>query len=145
MYTTICHELRHARKESLGTLVDQPFSLGRTSFLFCTVPVALARAVQLRTDGFSCCCYIINVHNHPSWATSRKEGIAWYFGRPMPSLWVSPLAFCLHDKINPKWSLGYDFWENSRRLSGAVRPRNSFFFLIVGEEWLFTKGVHHIQ
>ncbi len=24
------------------------------------------------------CCNIINVHNHPSWATSRKEGMAWY-------------------------------------------------------------------
>ncbi len=35
---------------------------------------------------FQPCCYIVNVHNHPSWAKSRKEGMAWYSSRPMPSL-----------------------------------------------------------
>jgi hypothetical protein len=52
----------------------------------------LTGAAQLRTLGISSCCYIINVNilnNHPSWATSRKEGMAWYSGRPMPSLWSS--------------------------------------------------------
>ncbi len=33
---------------------------------------------QLRADGISSCYYIINVHNQASWATSRKEGMAWY-------------------------------------------------------------------
>ncbi len=28
-------------------------------------------------------CYIINVHNHPSWATPRKESMAWYSSRPI--------------------------------------------------------------
>ncbi len=41
-------------------------------------------------DGISSCCYIVNVHNHPSWATSRKEGMAWYSCRPMPSLRLKP-------------------------------------------------------
>ncbi len=51
---------------------------GRTACLFPTVPAALTGAAQLRDDGTSSCCYIINVYNHPSWATSRKEGMAWY-------------------------------------------------------------------
>jgi hypothetical protein len=59
---------------------------GCTTCLFRTLPVALTGAAQLRADGISSCCYIINVHNHPSWATSRKEGMAWYSSRPMPSL-----------------------------------------------------------
>jgi hypothetical protein len=29
-------------------------------------PVALTGAAQLRADGISSCCYIVNVHNHPS-------------------------------------------------------------------------------
>jgi hypothetical protein len=33
-------------------------------------------------------CYIVNVHNHPWWATLRKEGMAWYSSRPMASLWM---------------------------------------------------------
>jgi len=28
---------------------------------------------------------MVNVHNHPSWAASRKEGMAWYSSRPLPS------------------------------------------------------------
>ncbi len=28
----------------------------------CTVPPALAAAAQLRADGISSCCYIVNVH-----------------------------------------------------------------------------------
>ncbi len=43
-----------------------------------TNPVALTGAAQLLSDEISSCCYIINVHNHPSWATSRKEVMAWY-------------------------------------------------------------------
>jgi hypothetical protein len=31
---------------------------------------------------------LLNVHKTPSWAVSRKEGKAWYSGRPMPSLWL---------------------------------------------------------
>jgi hypothetical protein len=30
----------------------------------------------------------LNVHKTPSWATSRNKGMAWYSGRPMPSLWL---------------------------------------------------------
>jgi len=49
------------------------------------IPVALTWAAQLRADGFSSCCYIVNVHSHPSRATSGKEGMAWYSSRPMPA------------------------------------------------------------
>jgi hypothetical protein len=63
---------------------------GRTACLFRTVPIAMTGAAQLRADAFSSCCYIINVHNHPSWATPRKESMAWYSSRPMPSLWFWP-------------------------------------------------------
>ncbi len=59
----------------------------RTACLSRTVPITLTKAAQLRADGISICCYIVNVHNHPSWATSHKEGTAWYSSRPMPSLW----------------------------------------------------------
>ncbi len=51
---------------------------GRTACLFRTIPVALTEAAQLRPDGISSSCYIyiaVNVHNHLSWATSRKEGM----------------------------------------------------------------------
>jgi hypothetical protein len=39
---------------------------GRAACLFRTIPVALTRAVQLRAEEISSCCYIINEHNHPS-------------------------------------------------------------------------------
>jgi hypothetical protein len=58
----------------------------RTACLFRTVPVALTGAARLRADGISICCYIVNVHNHPSWAASRKEGMGRNSSRPMPSL-----------------------------------------------------------
>jgi len=58
-----------------------------TSCLFRTIPVALTGAAQLRADGISSCSYIVNVNNHASWATSCKEGMAWYSSRPMLSLW----------------------------------------------------------
>ncbi len=48
-------------------------------------------------DGISTCCCIANVHNHPSWATPCKEGMAWYSSRPMHSLWLV-LRQCLHYK-----------------------------------------------
>ncbi len=32
---------------------------------------------------------LLNVHETPSWAMSRKEGMAWYSSKPMPSLWAS--------------------------------------------------------
>jgi hypothetical protein len=38
----------------------------RTACLFLTVQVALTGAAQLRADGISSCCCIVNVHNHPS-------------------------------------------------------------------------------
>jgi hypothetical protein len=60
---------------------------GRTVCLFRTVLVALTWAAQLRADGIYSCCYVVNVHNHPSWAMSHKEGMAWYSSRSMPSLW----------------------------------------------------------
>ncbi len=59
---------------------------GRTACLFRTVPVALTKAAQLRDDEISSCYFLVNVHNHPSWATSSKEGMAWYSSRPMPYL-----------------------------------------------------------
>ncbi len=31
--------------------------------------------------------WLLIVHKSPSWATSRKEDMAWYASRPMPSLW----------------------------------------------------------
>jgi hypothetical protein len=49
--------------------------------------VALTGAAQLRGDGISSCCCIINVNNHPSWATSGKEGMAWYSSKPTSSIW----------------------------------------------------------
>ncbi len=63
---------------------------GRIDCLFCTAPVALTWAAQLRVDGISSYCYIVNIHNHLSWATSRKEGMIWYSSRPMPSICPSP-------------------------------------------------------
>jgi hypothetical protein len=39
---------------------------GHTACLFHAVPVALTGAAQLRTYETSSCCYIVNVHNHPS-------------------------------------------------------------------------------
>ncbi len=56
---------------------------GRTACLFRTVPVALTGVAQLRANGSSSCCYMINEDNHPSWATSRKEGMTWYSSRPI--------------------------------------------------------------
>jgi hypothetical protein len=58
--------------------------MDRTAFLFRTVLVAVTGAAQLRADGIFSCCFIVNVHSHPSWATSRKEGMAWYSSIPMP-------------------------------------------------------------
>ncbi len=63
-------------------VTDGPYRLS-----FCAVPVALTGAAQLRAEGIPSCCHIKNVHNHPLWATSRKEGMACYSSRSMPSLW----------------------------------------------------------
>jgi len=49
-----------------------------TAYLFRIVPVALTGAAHLWADGISSYCSIVNVFNHPSWATSRKEGKVWY-------------------------------------------------------------------
>jgi hypothetical protein len=43
-----------------------PFGLFHAGIPFCTVPVALTGAVQLRADEISSCCYTVNEHNHPS-------------------------------------------------------------------------------
>ncbi len=51
--------------------------------------VALTGAAQLRADGISSCCYVVNIHNHPSWATSRKEAMVWYSSRPTMPTWHS--------------------------------------------------------
>ncbi len=68
---------------------------GRTNCLFHTL-LPFKGAAQLRADGISSCFYMVNVNNHPSWATSRKEGMAWYSSRPMmPSLWSRPITSCL--------------------------------------------------
>ncbi len=61
--------------------------MGHTACLFRTVPVALTGATQLRADGISSCCYIVNVHNHPSWATSCKNVMARCSSIPMSALW----------------------------------------------------------
>ncbi len=45
------------------SVMDEPTRLIRT---VVTVPVALAGAAQLRAEGISSCCYIVNVHNLPS-------------------------------------------------------------------------------
>jgi hypothetical protein len=37
---------------------------GHTVCLFHTVPVALTGAAQMREDGISSCCFIVNVHIH---------------------------------------------------------------------------------
>ncbi len=63
-------------------VMDGPY----TACLFRTVPNALTWAAHLLADGISSCCYTVNVKNHPSSATSREEGMAWYSCRPMPSL-----------------------------------------------------------
>ncbi len=60
---------------------------------------------QLRADRISSCYYIINVHNHPSWATSRKEGMAWYSSRPMPSLYSYPFPPFLLLVIGQLWKM----------------------------------------
>ncbi len=72
---------------------------GRTACLYRTIPVALTGAAQLRVDGISSCCYyIVNVHNHPSWAASRKECMGCYSIIPMPSLCIPPATplYCIH-------------------------------------------------
>ncbi len=62
---------------------------GHTARLFLTVPVALTEAAQLRADWIPSCCFRVNVHNHPSWATSSKKGMVWYSSSPMPYLFSS--------------------------------------------------------
>ncbi len=60
-----------------------------------SVPLRLPlQWLQLWAVGVSSCCYRVIVHNHPSWATSRKEGMAWYSTRPMPFLWPQHLVPC---------------------------------------------------
>ncbi len=78
---------------------------GRTACLFCTIAVALTGTAQLQADGISSCCYIVNVHNHLSWATSCKEGMAWYSSRPLPSLWYcpSPYMYIVHCTVSVLW------------------------------------------
>ncbi len=39
---------------------------------------------------------LLKVHKTSSWATSRKEDMAWYCCRPMPTLWSLPLGHINH-------------------------------------------------
>jgi hypothetical protein len=48
------------KSDPAGVILDVMDCLSRT------VPVALTGAAQVRADGISNCCYIINVHNRPS-------------------------------------------------------------------------------
>jgi hypothetical protein len=105
---------------------------GRTACLFRTVPVALTGAAQLRADGISSRCYIVNVHNHPSWATSRKEGMAWYSSRPICLFWLhgyavhaAPLAHLV-------------CWKTIRQRNISVNRANAQFHLAVAQ-YLFWK------
>jgi len=52
---------------------DGPY---RLPFLY-RILVALTGAAQLRAEGISSCCYIVNVPNHPSWATVCHAWKAW--------------------------------------------------------------------
>ena len=65
-------------EESDQTGVNSYVMDGPSVSLFNTVPVALTGASQLRADAISSCCFKAEVHNHPSWASSRKEGMAWH-------------------------------------------------------------------
>jgi hypothetical protein len=65
---------------------------------------------------------LLNVHKTPSWATSRKEGIAWYSSsRPMPSVW---LGLSLH-------------WPTGARFCDCLRL--SLQILQAGPHVMFTK------
>ncbi len=81
----------------------------RNARLFRTVSVALTGAV-----GIFSCCYIANLDNNPSRATSRKEGMGWCSSKPMPSLWRCPIE-CL--KIQ---TLLIRFFTNCKR-EGMLR------------------------
>ncbi len=70
-----------------GWLVESdPADVILFASLFRTVSVALPEAAQLRADGISSCCYIVNVHNHPSCATLWPGTLV---SRPTSSLWLS--------------------------------------------------------
>ncbi len=86
------------------TLVQPSFSVPYR------LPCQKLSTSHLRADGISSCCYIKNVHNHPSWDTSRKEGMAWYFSRPMTSLRSSILWAFL------KIHLLLEAWEGDEHL-----------------------------
>jgi hypothetical protein len=76
--------------------------------------------------------YKVNVHNHPSWASSRKEGIAWYSGRHMPSLW---------------WPMGpkaRKMTQHGGRLAGGEWPSSEIFVLLRQVHVVFPDGLHRL-
>jgi hypothetical protein len=99
-------------------------------------------AQQLPADGISSCCYIVNVHNHPSWATSGKEGMTWYSCRPLPSIWLQPhhsvnvRSGCIGISERKGWYNSaytvytaktlYRKFETNIPRNGSVRPRSKF-------------------
>ncbi len=105
---------------------------------FHTEPVALTEAAQLRAEGNSSCCYILIVHNHPSWATSRKVGMAWYSRRPMPSLWfLSELSRVnVHDSFGSSWTLLHSL-ETCLKRGKSLRPKHG---ILVSRSWRTIAG-----
>jgi hypothetical protein len=105
--------------------------MGRTAFLFLTVPVALTGAAHLRAGGISSCCYIVNVHNHPSWATSCKEGMVWYSSRP----WL--LSVC--NTLQRYWTENWKKIFPERKLRG-LSP-NFYIHIYVCDLYIPTIGL----
>ncbi len=122
--------------------------------------VALRGAAQLRADWINSCCYIVNVHNHQSWATSRKEDMACYSRKPMSSLWsslprswrnrwecsktdrhagsdiwTSGQFFKAQLRLRWGWSSVHDSYCSNIAQVGQTRALLHFMYLVMATEW----------
>ncbi len=79
------------------------------------------RSFPAGAEGISSCCYLVDVHNHPSRVTLRKEGMAWYSSRLVPSLWILYWCLFLFSLVKTFGRNGKQWLANSVYFSRASR------------------------
>jgi hypothetical protein len=110
------------------------------------------------TDHTTCPDLLLNVHKTSSRAMSRKEGMAWYSSRPMPSLWQTTLC-CFSPSIRCVWNCcamvqrktfltqGFCFRPLSHFLNYDVIPLPPQFVIIIALTLKYSSscGVDKVQ
>ncbi len=90
----------------------------------CRLPSDNPHAFHASLCGLHMTCLLLNVHKTPSWAVSRKAGMAWYSSRPRVSFETS--FDSKQPKLEPKLVLALSETKCSFRLFRFYTETQSF-------------------